>query len=129
MRTHAAPASGEPSAATSTQLPRPVSAAIPTQLSAPRQSASDRQSRSSSPCVAAGRVYYGTTAGSFRVLDAKTGEVVRTLKVGSPVISAPTFANGSVYFQAMDAVLRCLDLDGKQRWSGTTTPTTRSRRR
>src|SRR5262245_14323269 len=46
----------------------------------------------SSPCVAAGRVYYGTTAGNFHVLDAKTGKLVVTLKVGSPILSAPTFA-------------------------------------
>ena len=41
----------------------------------------------SSPCVAAGRVFYGTTAGTFHVLDAATGRVVRTLRLGSPVVS------------------------------------------
>jgi len=33
-----------------------------------------------------------------------------------PILSAPTAANGSIYFQAMDAVLRCIDPDGAERW-------------
>lgn len=70
----------------------------------------------SSPCVAEGCVYFGTTAGTFHILDAEDGAVVRTLNVGSPIVSAPTLANGSIYFQALDAVLRCLTLDGRLRW-------------
>ena len=70
----------------------------------------------SSACVAQGRVCFGTTAGNFHILDARDGKVVKTLKIGSPILSAPTLANGSVYFQALDAVLRCVDLDGKERW-------------
>ncbi len=70
----------------------------------------------SSPCVAGGRVYYGTTAGNLHVLDAADGKLVRTVKVGAPVISAPTAANGSIYVQGLDAVLRCLDRDGVERW-------------
>jgi outer membrane protein assembly factor BamB len=73
-------------------------------------------SNTSSPCVAKGRVYYGTTAGTLHILDAKDGKVVKTLNVGAPVVSAPTFANDSIYFQALDAILRCLDLDGNERW-------------
>jgi outer membrane protein assembly factor BamB len=74
-------------------------------------------SNTSSPCVAKGRMYFGTTAGNFHILDCKDGKVVKTIAVGSPVISAPTFANDSVYFQALDAVLRCLDLDGNEKWT------------
>ena len=70
----------------------------------------------SSPCVAQGRVCFGTTAGNFHILDARDGKVVKTLNIGTPILSAPTFANGSVYFQALDAVLRCVDLDGRERW-------------
>ncbi|MBI3822779.1 MAG: PQQ-binding-like beta-propeller repeat protein, partial [Planctomycetes bacterium] len=73
-------------------------------------------SNTSSPCVAHGRVYFGTTAGAFHILDAKNGDVVKTLRIGAPIVSAPTFANGAVYFQALDAVLRCHDLDGNERW-------------
>lgn len=73
-------------------------------------------SNTSSPCVAKGRVYYGTTAGTLHILDAKDGKLVKTLNLGSPLVSALTFANDSIYFQALDAVLRCLDLDGNERW-------------
>jgi outer membrane protein assembly factor BamB len=74
-------------------------------------------SNTSSPCVAKGRMYFGTTAGAFHILDCKDGKVVKTVAVGSPVISSPTFANDSVYFQALDAVVRCLDLDGAEKWT------------
>jgi outer membrane protein assembly factor BamB len=70
----------------------------------------------SSPCVAEGRVCFGTIAGSFHILDARDGKIVKTLGIGAPIVSAPTFANGCVYFQALDAILRCVDLEGKQRW-------------
>ena len=70
----------------------------------------------SSPCVAQGRLCFGTTAGTFHILDIFDGRVVKTLNIGSPIVSSPTFANGSVYFQALDAVLRCVDLGGQERW-------------
>jgi outer membrane protein assembly factor BamB len=70
----------------------------------------------SSPCVAGGRVYFGTTAGQFHILSAADGALVKTLDVGSPILSAPVWANDSIYFQALDAVLRCVDLNGRQRW-------------
>ena len=75
-----------------------------------------RGANTSSPCVAKGRVYFGTTAGAFHVLDANNGKLLKTVKIGMPIVSAPTFANDGIYFQAMDAVLRCLDLDGRERW-------------
>lgn len=70
----------------------------------------------SSPCVAGGRVYYGTTAGNFHVLDARDGSVVKTTRIGMPIVSAVTLGDNAVYFQALDAVLRCFNLDGTQRW-------------
>ena len=74
-------------------------------------------SNTSSPCLVRGRVYYGTTAGTFHILDARDGKVLRTLEVGAPIVSSPTFAKDSIYFQALDATLRCLDLHGDERWT------------
>src|SRR5262249_17225998 len=51
----------------------------------------------SSPCVVGGRVYYGTTAGTLHILDARDGKAVKTLRVGSPIVSSPTYANGLLY--------------------------------
>lgn len=73
-------------------------------------------SNTSSPCVADGRVYFGTTAGTFHVLDARDGAIVKTLRIGAAIVSAPTFANNVIYFQAIDGVLRSYDLDGNERW-------------
>jgi outer membrane protein assembly factor BamB len=73
-------------------------------------------SNTSSPCVANGRVYFGTTAGRLHILDARDGAVFRTLDIGSPILSPLTLANDSIYLQALDAVLRCIDLGGNERW-------------
>jgi len=74
-------------------------------------------SNTSSPCVVNGRVYYGTTAGTFHILNAGDGRLVKTIRLGVPVISSPTFANASIYLQALDGVVRCLDLDGTEKWT------------
>jgi outer membrane protein assembly factor BamB len=73
-------------------------------------------SNTSSPCVVKGRVYFGTTRGTFHILNAEDGVLIKTLQIDSPIVSAPTFANDAVYFQPLDAVLRSIDLDGNERW-------------
>jgi outer membrane protein assembly factor BamB len=70
----------------------------------------------SSVCVAGGRVYYGTTAGSFHVLNADSGKTIKSVDVGWPIMGSPAWANDSVYFQSLDAVVHCLDADGNERW-------------
>jgi outer membrane protein assembly factor BamB len=73
-------------------------------------------SNTSSPCVAEGRIYYGTTAGNLHILDADTGDPVRSISLGWPIVSSITLANSSIYFQTLDAVVHCLDMDGNTRW-------------
>src|SRR5262245_2531306 len=73
-------------------------------------------SNTSAPCVARGRVCYGTTAGSFHILDADSGKTIRSLEVGAPITGSATFANGSIYFQTLAAVVHSIDLDGRERW-------------
>ncbi len=73
-------------------------------------------SNTSSPCVAKGRVYYGTTAGTFHVLDAESGKTIRTIKLGWPVTGSPTLAGDSIYVQTVGAILHSFDLDGRERW-------------
>ncbi len=70
----------------------------------------------SSVCVSGGRVYFGTTAGRFHVLDAASGEVLKRVGVGSPIMGSAVWANDSIYFQSLDAVVHCLDADGNERW-------------
>lgn len=75
-----------------------------------------RGGNTSSACVASGRVYYGTTAGRLHVLDARTGNLVRSFDAGWPITGSPTFANEAIYFQSVGANVHCLDRDGKERW-------------
>lgn len=73
-------------------------------------------SNTSSPCVGQGKVFYGTTAGNLHILDARTGQAIRSIALGQPVLGAITLANDSIYFQTLDAVVHCLDLNGDRRW-------------
>jgi outer membrane protein assembly factor BamB len=73
-------------------------------------------SNTSSPCVIKSRVYYGTTAGNFHILNAADGKLIKTIHIGASIVASPTYANDSIYFQAIDSVIRCLKLDGSERW-------------
>lgn len=44
----------------------------------------------SSPCVVAGRLAYGTTAGKFYLLDTISGEVLKTIEFNQPILGANT---------------------------------------
>jgi len=74
-------------------------------------------SNTSSPCVVGGRMCFGTTAGMLHFLNAADGRVVKSADVGAPVVSAVTSANGRVYLQVLDAVVRCFDADGNELWA------------
>jgi len=71
----------------------------------------------SSPCVAGGRVCYGTTAGKVHVLDARNGKVLKSVDVGSPVTGSLTYANESLYFQSVGAKVFRMDLAGRILWA------------
>lgn len=75
-----------------------------------------RGGNTSSACVTSGRVFYGTTAGRFHVLDARDGKVIKSVDVGWPIMGSPAFANDSVYLQSVGAVVHCFDRDGNPRW-------------
>ena len=73
-------------------------------------------SNTSSPCVVGGKVFYGTTAGNLHIVAADDGRTIRSVAMGWPIVSAITTANESIYFQTLDAVVHCLDLEGNLRW-------------
>jgi outer membrane protein assembly factor BamB len=73
-------------------------------------------SNTSSPCVVQGRLSYGTTAGRLHILDATSGNIQRSIEVGWPITGSPTWANDSIYFQDLGAIVHCLDLNGNERW-------------
>ena len=71
----------------------------------------------SSPCIVKGRMYYGTTAGRVHILDCRDGKKVASIDLKSPVPGALTHANGSLYFQTLDARLVRMSLDGRVLWT------------
>jgi outer membrane protein assembly factor BamB len=60
--------------------------------------ASLNDSVTTSPAVADGKVFVGTSGGKFYALDKTTGEIIWTFDAGSPVSSSPAFQNGTVFF-------------------------------
>ena len=50
------------------------------------------------------------------MLDAGSGKALKSIDVGWPIMGSATWANDSVYFQSLDAVVHCLDADGNERW-------------
>jgi len=51
-----------------------------------------------SPVVAEGKVFIGTSSGNFYALDLATGQAIWTFDAGSPVSTSPAFQNGLVFF-------------------------------
>ena len=74
-------------------------------------------SNTSSPCVAKGKIFYGTIAGNLHILHAGNGTVIKSIKFDWPIMDAITVANDSVYFQTLNGVVHCLDLDGHTHWT------------
>lgn len=73
-------------------------------------------SNTSSPCIAQGKVFYGTIAGNLHILNAGDGTVIKSIEFDWPIMDAITYANDSVYFQTLNGVVHCLDMDGHTRW-------------
>jgi outer membrane protein assembly factor BamB len=73
----------------------------------------------SSPAVENGKVYVGTTAGKFYVLDADSGRVLTTYEAGGAVFASPLLFAGRVYFGSMNGTFHALDLDGNVKWTYT----------
>ena len=71
----------------------------------------------SSPAVAGGAVYVGSTDGDLYALDAETGALRWKFPTGSRVVSSPAVDSGRVYFGSYDGNFYALDAaSGKVRW-------------
>jgi hypothetical protein len=71
----------------------------------------------SSPAVANNRVYVGSTAGKFFVLDAQSGALLKEYTAGGAIFASPLLFNNAVYFGSADGVFHALDLDGNLKWT------------
>ncbi len=70
----------------------------------------------SSPAIAGGYLHFGTMAGSYYVLDARSGKVVKEIPCGQPIFGSPVVANGRVYFVTLGSRVYALEPDGTVCW-------------
>ncbi|MEO5578747.1 MAG: PQQ-binding-like beta-propeller repeat protein [Sphingomicrobium sp.] len=67
--------------------------------------------------LSSGRLYFGTEAGNFYSLNAKSGSPVWQTTLGSGVASVPAVGGATVYATSWDNVLHALDTSsGRERW-------------
>ncbi len=71
----------------------------------------------SSPAVVDRYVHFGTTAGTYYVLDAATGKVVRKIPFGDPIFSSPAVCNGRAYCATLGGRVFCVEADGRLCWT------------
>jgi len=70
----------------------------------------------SSPALADGYLHFGTMAGSYYVLRAADGTVVREIACGEPIFSTPVAGNKRVYFATLGSQIYALEPDGTVCW-------------
>lgn len=71
----------------------------------------------SSPAIIGRYLHFGTMAGSYYVLDAATGTVVKEIRCGEPIFSTPVINNGRVYFATLSSRVYALEPDGSVCWT------------
>jgi outer membrane protein assembly factor BamB len=71
----------------------------------------------SSPALVGNRLHFGTMAGSYYVLDAAEGKVIKEIRCGEPIFSAPAVSNDRAYFATLGARVYAVDRDGNIAWT------------
>jgi outer membrane protein assembly factor BamB len=62
-----------------------------------------------SPAVAEGQLFFGTTGGVFKVVDAETGAPQWDITVGESIIGAPSIVDGVVYVSDRSGIVYAFD--------------------
>jgi len=70
----------------------------------------------SSPAIAGRYLHFGTMAGTYYVLDKASGDVVKEIACGEPILSTPLVVNGRVYFATLGSQVYALEPDGTICW-------------
>ncbi len=71
----------------------------------------------SSPAVAGDYLHFGTTAGSYFVLNRQDGSVVKEIRCGEPIFSAPVVAADRVYFATLGSTVYAVQPAGSVCWT------------
>jgi len=69
-----------------------------------------------SPAIVDGYLHVGTMAGTYYVLKAADGNVIRKIDCGEPIFGAPVVGNGRVYFATLGSRVHALQPDGTICW-------------
>jgi len=70
----------------------------------------------SSPALIDAYLHFGTMAGSYFVLRAADGSVVKEIRCGEPIFSAPVVGNGRAYFATLGSRVYAVEPDGTVAW-------------
>ncbi|MFC1633381.1 PQQ-binding-like beta-propeller repeat protein [Planctomycetota bacterium] len=71
----------------------------------------------STPAISRRYLHFGTMAGSYFVLDRNSGDVVKKIDCGEPILTSPVVVNGRVYFATLGSRVYALKPDGTICWS------------
>ena len=71
----------------------------------------------SSPAIAGRYLHFGTMAGYYYVLDKTSGDVVKRISCGEPILSAPVVTDGRVYFATLGSQVYAVEPGGAIRWA------------
>ena len=71
----------------------------------------------SSPVIIGDYLHFGTMAGSYYVLDAAKGSLVKELRCGDPIFSTPVAGPQRVYFATLGSRIYCVEPDGTLCWT------------
>ena len=71
----------------------------------------------SSPLIVGDYLHFGTTAGSYYVLNAANGSLVKEIRCGDPIFSTPAAGTKRVYFATLGSRIYCVEPDGTLCWT------------
>lgn len=71
----------------------------------------------SSPLIVGDYLHFGTTAGSYYILNAVSGALVKQIRCGDPIFSTPVAGEKRVYFATLGSRIYCLEPDGTLCWT------------
>ncbi|MFH1762231.1 MAG: PQQ-binding-like beta-propeller repeat protein, partial [bacterium] len=70
----------------------------------------------SSPAIAGNHLHFGTMYGSYYVLKISDGSVVKEIRTGDPIFSAPAISDDRVYFSTFGSRIYALNFNGDIIW-------------
>jgi outer membrane protein assembly factor BamB len=70
----------------------------------------------SSPLIVGRYLHFGTMGGSYYVLDAADGSIIKEIPCGEPIFSAPVAGGERVYFATLGSQVYALTPDGQVCW-------------